>query len=97
MSPETVFITKYALSDGIKEVELLDTSHEGRMATVQFREAKNWDSGRAYFYGEGKDWHRTKDAAIARAEEMRTKKIASHNKSIAKLQKLDLTQVRDAR
>jgi hypothetical protein len=32
------------------------------------------------------DWHTTPEAAIARAEEMRTKKIASLKKQIAKLE-----------
>ncbi len=32
------------------------------------------------------DWHTTPEAAIARAEEMRTKKIASLKKQVAKLE-----------
>ena len=34
----------------------------------------------------GKDWHRTPESALARAEEMRKAKIASLKKSIAKLE-----------
>lgn len=43
-------------------------------------------------YANGCDWHRTKEAAIARAKEMQLGKIASLEKQIAKLQtmKFDL-------
>lgn len=37
----------------------------------------------------GKDWHRTPEAAIARAEEMRAEKIASLKKQIERLMKLE--------
>ena len=36
----------------------------------------------------GKDWHRTPEAALARAEEMRLAKIESLKKSIKKLEGL---------
>ena len=39
-------------------------------------------------HGEGKDWHRTKESAVKRAENMRAAKIASMRKSIAKLEKM---------
>ena len=38
-----------------------------------------------YFHGEGKDWHRAKESAIKRAEEMRLKKITSVEKQLQKL------------
>lgn len=42
-----------------------------------------------YYHGEGNDWHRTKESAIAKAEEMRKKKIASLKKQIEKLEKME--------
>lgn len=36
----------------------------------------------------GNEWHRTREEAVARAEQMRAAKIASLKKQIAKLEKL---------
>jgi len=71
----TVWITKYALTQGIleKEVEI-----EDNVVSV----IKN--SGEVYF-DEGKDWHRTKESAVKRAEEMRLKKIINVEKQLQKL------------
>jgi hypothetical protein len=41
-----------------------------------------------YLIGEGKQWHRTKEQAIARAEEMRLNKINSLKAQIEELEKL---------
>jgi hypothetical protein len=40
------------------------------------------------YHGENNEWHKTKEEAIRKAEEMRLKKIESHKKSIAKLEKM---------
>ena len=40
------------------------------------------------FHGEGKDWHRTRESAIKRAEAMRKKKIISLRRQLAKFQKM---------
>lgn len=52
-----------------------------------------------YYHSEGKEWHRTLEGALIRAEEMRTakiesleKKIESLEKQIKKLQSLSFTQ-----
>lgn len=74
-----VYITKYALSQGIFEKEAKECGN-GMIATRE-----KWS---AYFYGEGKEWHRTKEGAIKRAEEMREKKILSLKKQITKLENL---------
>ena len=79
----TVWITRYALTEGVIE------------ATASAEEV----SSRTTFYAlvpfgdiscrkEGLDWYRTKDLAIARAEAMRAKKIASLQRQIAKLEAL---------
>jgi hypothetical protein len=76
-----VWITKCALTKGIqqKEGSVSETNKES------FSEVGNsWFS----YWGNGREWHTTKESAIAKAEEMRVKKIASLKKQIAKLEKL---------
>ncbi len=76
-----VFTTKYALSSGIREVEVEITSVPGMVATTN-------QAYKEYFHTEGKEWHRTLEAAQAVADKMRTKKIEGLKKSIAKLEKM---------
>jgi hypothetical protein len=77
----TVWITKYALTIGILEREMI--SEDAGMVVYRDRGGIN-DRSHAH----GKDWHRTKDEAIARAEEMRVSKIATYKKRIAALEKM---------
>jgi hypothetical protein len=80
-----VWITKYALTEGIKSIDDAKDIGDGYVS----RDGKtfgSWDE-RRHFYG-GNDWHLTEDAAIAHAEKMRTAKIASLRKSIAKIEAL---------
>lgn len=75
----TAYITKYALSSGIRE------------ATVErFASAPTMVSevGALFVNHHGNDWHLTKEDAVKRAEAMRIAKIASLEKQIAKLRKL---------
>jgi len=74
------YITKYTLTRGIIEAELEVCVNP---AWVQCS-ALNWK----YYHGEGKDWHRTYESAQIRAEEMRLNKIASLEKSLAKMRAL---------
>lgn len=74
-----VYITKYALTKGIYEAEAEESNNFPGMITT-----KDY----SYFHGEGKDWTRTKETAIVRAEEMRLKRIESLKKQIEKLEKL---------
>jgi predicted ATP-grasp superfamily ATP-dependent carboligase len=71
-----VWITKYALSEGIEEHDVTDCG-EGMMLTAN-----------RYFHGEGRDWHRTRESAVTKAEKMRKSKIASLRKQIERLEKL---------
>ena len=77
MASETIpaWVTTYALTIGIKFVR----------GVVRY-------DGRGLLYGRGyahtKAWHRTPEDALARAEEMRVKKIASLKKQLAKLESL---------
>lgn len=77
------YITKYALTDGIKEVEAPEpTDQETTLVLTGGRFTQ-------YAHVEGLEWHRTKESAKKRAEIMREKRIASHKKQIEKLSKLE--------
>jgi glutamyl-tRNA reductase len=73
----TVYISKYALTEGIFEKEG-DISDD-------FPELFLW-------YKKG-EWHHTLEEAQAKAEQMRIKKIASLQKQLAKLEKLSFTVI----
>jgi hypothetical protein len=78
-----VWITKYALTTGITEAEAntCSSSTDGRMIEVPSKLCYA-----SYFHRP--DWHETKEAAIARAEVMRKKKLASLKKQISRLEAL---------
>ncbi len=67
------YSTKYALTFGIEEIN-------GKVILGSY-----FEYGDHGFLGP-KDWHRTRESAVARAEEMRAAKIASLRKQIAKLE-----------
>lgn len=74
-----VWITKYALTQGIFEKEV----REGIDGSAVYGETL-YES----YHGEGKQWHRTKESAIKRAEEMRKDKIERLKKQIKKLERM---------
>lgn len=74
-----VWITKYALTTGIIEAEAEECEHD----MIRAHENSFCPS---YYHKEGRDWHRTKESAIAKAEEMRQKKISSLKKQIKKME-----------
>lgn len=76
------YITKYALTDGIKEVEDARQFNNSGMIHVASIHSQ------AYFFNEGNEWHKTLESAIEKSENMRIKKIASLKKQIAKLENL---------
>jgi hypothetical protein len=80
------FITKYALTKGILEVEGNIPENFPNMFSVPI----SIHSFHA-FHGEGKDWHRTRHGAEMRAEEIRLAEIESLTKRIARLRKLSFT------
>lgn len=83
------FITKYALTEGIRTVDATLIEHCDNESMIgQVQAGGHSGSLRQYFHGEGKEWHRTRSDAVKRAEEMRAAKIKSLEKSLAKLQKL---------
>lgn len=75
-----VWITKYALTKGIIEMECV------QFGDISVREVGN--PFPTYYHGEGDEWHRTKESAIKKAEEMRQKKIESLKKQIKKLEEM---------
>lgn len=80
-----VFITKHALTAGIKEVEVEPFQDTGM---VIWKEG-GWSQSA---HGEGRNWHRTIESAINKACDMRIRKIASLEKQIEKLRKLEFKQ-----
>lgn len=76
-----VWVTKYALTSGIFRVNAKICSNVSS-SMISYRES----NARFDQYAHGNDWHKTEVEAIARAEQMRTKKIASLKKQIAKLE-----------
>jgi hypothetical protein len=76
------WISKYALSHGIFSVEAEEPTEN---MVVERAKELGCD---AYYHVEGRDWHRTKEAANKKADAMRVAKIASLEKQIGKLAKL---------
>lgn len=72
-----VWITKYALTSGIIETEIIKS---GPIYTVFENDLF------LYTYDREKDWHTSYAGAKSRAEKMRQKKIASLKKQIEKLE-----------
>lgn len=73
-----VWITKYALTQGIMESEGEPVADSTSRMLVCL--------GNRYFHN--MEWHASKESAIDQAEEMRKRKLVSHLKSIKKLEKL---------
>jgi len=83
-----VWVTKYALTEGILELEAQDTHPLKIGIWVRYAETSANAGFGTYLYGEGKEWHRTREAAVKRAEEMRQAKIKSVRKQLAKLEEM---------
>jgi len=82
-----VWITKYALTEGIikKEEAIvhIDIQPSGDFISVPWENGLNGECG----FHKG-DWTSSEAEAVAQAEEMRHKKITSLLKQVAKLEKL---------
>lgn len=75
-----VWITKSAFTKGIYEREVkthLDIGGGGMVSGPGVFET---------YHGEGREWHRTREAAVARANVMRLAKIKTLQKQLTKLQ-----------
>lgn len=85
---KTWYITKYALIGGIKQIEAAAKPTNDDPSRQWVKKAGDWN-----WYYVGKEAFDTLDAAIADANERRTRKIVSLKKQIAKLEKADFSQV----
>lgn len=72
------WVTKYALTVGIEEIEVnAKVTEEG---VLTFRSDEGW-----HVYLSKGDWHHNKEQAVVKAEDMRIRKIKSLDKQIKKL------------
>lgn len=78
-----VWISKYALTKGIFEMDAEESTVSPDMVT---NVANPW---REHYHGEGRQWHRTWGDAVVRAMEMRDAKVKSLRKKLAKLERLE--------
>lgn len=79
-SKQLIYVTRYALTEGVFSV-MADVSPEyPGMASYRI-------DGGYLQHAHGKDWHVMEETAIARAEEMRAKKIESMRKKLAELER----------
>lgn len=74
MADMKVWITKYALTSGIKEMEVEQSEYSPDMVHEE-----KWNY---CYHGEGREWHKTLESAKIKAEEMRLKKIESLKNSL---------------
>lgn len=81
-----VWITKYALTTGIFEVEVHTSDHSPGMVVA---DRNTWHE---HYHGEGREWHRTWEDAVVRALEMRDAKVKSLRKKLAKLERMEFVQ-----
>lgn len=83
MGPQKLYITKYALTQGIKlaTCQVLDG---GTAADV------NYEHMNLYYHRN--EWHKTWDSALAQAKEMQAKRIFSLKRDLLKVRKLEFTE-----
>lgn len=74
------WVTKYALTEGVQKVKAARGVGENTIGVK---------SGMYTQYFHGKDWHTSEKDALARADQMRLKKISALGKQIAKLEKMN--------
>jgi hypothetical protein len=75
-----VWITKFALTTGIQELEVEHDDRYPRMVTARTTGLSR------YFHGN--DWHLTEESARQRAREMQGAKISSTRKQLSALEKM---------
>lgn len=80
----TAWVTKYALTEGILKMQVEDCFGVSPDMVKKVNSPSNW------FHG--KDWHRSYEDAVARAEEMRTEKLKSIDKQRARILALKFTK-----
>lgn len=83
-----VWITKYALTTGIKCVEVDLAADVPCVNMIVYQPPEGFVQ---YYHGEGKEWHRTEEAALIRAEQMRIAKVASLKRATCILENMRFT------
>lgn len=78
-----VWITKYALTEGVLVFDGSVSESYPTMVTIRRSPAHYWET----FHGN--DWHTTWEAALERAEQMRAAKLLSLEKQRKKLMTLE--------
>lgn len=81
----TYWITKYALTEGIRVLDGAEVDDHGYI----YKHGPfcgSWED-RRHYYGKG-DYHPTREQAVARANQMRAARIDSLKRQIAKLEAL---------
>ena len=73
-----IWNTKFALTRGILEHEAKDCG-DGMVMLIDSQ------GPCVYLHGEGKNWHRTREGAVERAEDMKTNQLAFLQKQIKKI------------
>lgn len=77
-----IYVTKYALTKGIQEMEAESVNENRSMAIVKIH-------GRLTQYFFNKEYHFSKEEAVEQADLMLKNRISSLEKQIAKLKKLN--------
>jgi hypothetical protein len=73
-----IWNSKYALTKGLIEQEAKETTNDSMVQVGPLQ----------YLHDEGREWHRTKEQAVERAEVMRKKRIASLRKQLERLESM---------
>ena len=79
-----VYISKYALTKGILEGTVTAWSDDKKRADV-----RDCTNNKECYYS-GSEFHKTKEAAIAKAEQKKEARIASLRKQLAKAEALEI-------
>ena len=79
-----VWVTKFALTKGILELEVDQSESYPNIVTTREVWKRN-------FHGKGVDWHLSEEEAKIKAEDMRLSKVKSLQKSLAKFEKMRFT------
>lgn len=78
-----IWNTKYCLTDGVTEHEA-GLCESDNMVVI-----KTDKSFPVYLHGEGREWHRSLESAITRANEIKIKKLKSLDKQIKKISAIE--------
>ena len=87
--PKYAYVTKYWATCGIQRVVAVKITDQGMLIC----KVKGCVNGRDYYHGEGREWHFALADALSHVEMLRSKKIASLKKQLAKIETLSVKVV----